>query len=491
VILVVVVLYVVIATWLSLYGFNLIMLSVLSLIHRKDQMVFAPLPSGEFPHVTVQLPIFNERYVVERLIDGAAALNWPHDKLHIQVLDDSTDETTGLARARAEFHRAHGVDVVVLHRNDRTGYKAGALAAGLAYSSSPFVAIFDADFVPEPGFLRRIIPAFSSPDVGWVQARWIHINESYSPLTHAIALPMDAHFVIEQVARSRGGMTTIFNGSAGIWRRTCIDQAGGWQGDTLTEDADLSFRAQMFGWRGMMMPDVAATSELPIQIAALKQQYFRWAKGGAQTLRKLWIPVVKSRMPLWKKVTGLFQLSGYLIPPLVILLQVTWLPIILHPEWINGITTTILSIATLGVPIEFALAQIILYRGDVRRILYLPIFMIVGTGMALNSARGVIQGLSGRNSEFMRTPKFRMEGESEAWKRSAYVISGDPTAFGEALMAGYAAFMIMEAWRSGNTGAIPFLLLYAAGFACVAIGSAVSIRPRGRRSTLRAKADAG
>ena len=492
--LIVVALYLIIVTWLSLYGFNLLAISILSLVHRKDKPTLEPLTSGraERPDVTVQLPTFNERYVVERLIDAMAALDWPRDKLHIQVLDDSTDETTGLARARAEFHRAHGLDIIVLHRMDRFDYKAGALQAGLAFSNSPFVAIFDADFIPAPDFLEQMMPAFGDPKVGWVQARWTHINEDYSPVTRAAGLPMDAHFAVEQVARDRSGLPMIFNGSAGVWRHEAIDAAGGWQGDTLTEDADLSLRAQMAGYKGQMMPDVIVSSELPMQIAALKQQYFRWAKGGAQTLRKLFIPLVRSRMPFWKKVMGLFFLTSYLIPPLVILLLVTWLPIVLHPEWLAGIPTVILGIATMGVPVEFLLAQIILHRGDVRRIVYLPLFMIIGTGMALNSARAVVQGLAGRNSEFMRTPKFRIaqRGADETWKRSAYVMSADPTAFGEALMAGYATFMIVEAWRVGNTGAIPFLLLYAAGFACVAIGSAVNIRPRGRRSALRLKADA-
>jgi cellulose synthase/poly-beta-1,6-N-acetylglucosamine synthase-like glycosyltransferase len=485
---VVVVLYVIVTIWLSLYGLNLLILSVVYMFRRKDKPVMPAL--DEYPHVTVQLPVFNERYVVERVIDATAALDWPRSKLHIQVLDDSTDETTGLARARAEFHRAHGIDIVVLHRADRTGYKAGALAAGMACSDSPFFAIFDADFVPEPDFLKRMMPGLSDPRVGWVQARWTHINEGYSALTRGMALPMDAHFAVEQVARTQTGLPMIFNGSAGVWRRECIRQAAGWKGDTLTEDADLSLRAQMFGWKGRMMPDVTVAAEMPVQIAAIKQQYFRWAKGGAQTLRKLFVPVAKADLPLWKKSLMLFYLSSYLIPPLVMLMLVTWLPLIQHPEWLSGIPMSFISIGTFGVPFEFALAQIIIHRGDVRRIIFLPVFMVIGTGMALNSARGVVQGLAGKNSEFMRTPKFRMEGQSETWKRSAYIMTADLTAFGEVLMAGYAALMIVEAWRSGNLGAIPFLLLYAAGFACVAIGSAVNPRPRGQHSTVHIKADA-
>jgi cellulose synthase/poly-beta-1,6-N-acetylglucosamine synthase-like glycosyltransferase len=484
----VVALYVIVSTWLSLYGFNLMLLSVVYLFHRQDQVDLPELT--ELTDVTVQLPVFNERYVVERVIDAAAAFDWPRDKLHIQVLDDSTDETTGLARTRAEYHRARGLDVTVLHRTERTGFKAGALAAGLALSDSPFVAIFDADFVPQPDYLKKMMPTFARPDVGWVQARWTHINESYSPFTAAMALPMDAHFAIEQTARARGGFTMIFNGSGGIWRRQAIDDAGGWQGDTLTEDADLSLRAQMAGWCGMMRSDVTVPSELPMQMAAVKQQYFRWAKGGAETLRKLFIPMARSKMPLGRKLSGLFQLSAYMVPPLVILLLVTWLPLVLHPDWLQGIPTTIISIGTLGVPIEFLLAQVIIQRGNPKRSLYLPVFMLVGTGMALNSARAVVQGLAGRETEFVRTPKFRVEDARETWKRSAYVLAADPTAFGEALMAGYAVFVLTEAWRVGNYAALPFLLLYSIGFACVAVGSAMDIRARGRHSALRAKADA-
>ena len=297
-VLTVVILYMVVATWLSLYGFNAIAMSLLYLVHRKDRVVLEPLT--EFPDVTVQLPVYNERYVVERLLDAVAALDWPRDKLHIQVLDDSTDETTGLVRARADLHRARGVDITILHRTDRTGYKAGALKMGLECSTSPFVAIFDADFVPAPDFLKRMMPAFvGRPKVGWVQARWTHLNEDYNPVTRSMALMLDAHFAVEHLARNRSGLPIIFNGSAGIWRRACIEDAGGWQSDTLTEDADLSYRAQIAGWQGFSMPEVAVPSELPVQMTALKQQHFRWAKGGAQTLRKLIVPLLKSKRSAW------------------------------------------------------------------------------------------------------------------------------------------------------------------------------------------------
>jgi cellulose synthase/poly-beta-1,6-N-acetylglucosamine synthase-like glycosyltransferase len=489
VVLAVVILYLIFATWLSLYGFQALALSIAYLFHRKSRHNLKPLQ--EFPDVTVQLPVFNERYVVERVIDAAAALDWPRDKLHIQVLDDSTDETTGLARARAEQHRALGIDIIVIHRTDRADYKAGALQNGLAGSSSPYIAIFDADFCPAPDFLKQTIPALvEQPDVAWVQTRWTHLNEGYSALTHAAALLMDGHFTVEQVVRDRAGLTMIFNGSAGVWRRRAIDDAGGWQGDTLTEDADLSFRAQIAGWRGRMLPDVTVPCEMPVQVTALKQQYFRWSKGGAQTVRKLFIPMAKSRMPLGKKLAGLFHMSSHLAHPLIILLLVTWLAIIIHPDWIQGIPIAFMSVAMLGLPCQFLVAQIVLHRGHVWRMIYLPMLLIIGTGMALNNARGVVQGLAGRPSEFMRTPKFRMDGANATWKRSAYALAADPTAVGEAIMAGYAAFMVVAAWKTGNLSVISFLLLYVIGFAYVAIGSAMDLRPRKGRSTLRLKADA-
>ena len=486
---VIIIVYVVVATWLSLYGFNAIALSLLYLRHRKDKVALEPLT--ELPDVTVQLPVYNERYVVERVIDAVTAFDWPRDKLHVQVLDDSTDETTGLARARAEFHRARVIDIIVLHRTDRTGYKAGALQAGLARSTSPFVAVFDADFTPAPDFLRRMMPGFvGRPNIGWVQARWTHLNESYSALTQALALLTNSHFMIEQMARNRANLPIIFNGSAGIWRRECIETSGGWQHDTLTEDADLSYRAQIAGWKGLVLPDVTVPAELPVQIAALKQQYFRWAKGGTQTLRKLFLPLMRSRLTFWQKLSGLFFLGAYLGHPLMLLFLATWLPIILHPDWLNGLPLTFLGIASLGLPLEFALAQTALYGRDVRRLLYFPLLSIIGSGMALSNTRAVIEGFVGRPSAFMRTPKFRIEGTSETWRRSAYVMPADPTAFGEVLIVGYAAFMIVTAWRAGNPGAIPLLLLYATGFAYVAIGSATRARPGGQRSTVHLKADA-
>jgi len=488
--LIVVVVYVIVIAWLSLYGFNALAMSVLYWYQRRRQPALASL--AQAPHVTVQLPVFNERYVVERLIDAVAAFDWPRDKLHIQVLDDSTDETTGLVRARADLHRARGVDVTVIHRTDRQGYKAGALQEGLKHTDSPFVAIFDADFCPAPDFLKRTLPAFAGrPDLGWVQTRWTHLNEDYNVVTRSMALMLDAHFAVEQVARNRSGLPIIFNGSGGVWRRAAIEAAGGWQSDTLTEDADLSYRAQLAGWKGMILPDVTVPAELPVQLLALKQQHFRWAKGGAQTLRKLAVPLLRSNRSFGYKLAGLFHLGGYLTQPLIILLLITWLPLVAHPEWISGLPLTFLSAAVLGLPIEYTLAQAVIHRGNVRRAIHLPWFLIVGTGMALNNARAVVEGLSGRPSAFMRTPKFRMEGLNDNWRRSAYVMTADPTTLGEVLMTGYAAFLVFEAWRAGNVGTMPFLFLYAAGFAIVALGCAVeSGLGHRRRSALRAKADA-
>ena len=275
-----IVLYTLTVLGLSVYALQSLLLTILYFKHRHDITPMAVIAEDAWPRVTVQLPIFNEMYVVERLIDAAAALDYPRDRLQVQVLDDSTDETTALAEARAAQHRKEGADVRVLHRTDRAGFKAGALAWGLAQTDAEFLAVFDADFQPRPDWLRRIIPAMlARPDVGMGQTRWSHLNEEYSPLTRVESLALDGHFVVEQTARSRSGLLINFNGSGGVWRRACIEAAGGWQADTMTEDMDLSYRAQLAGWRNLYLPEVDAHAELPAQMEAFKKQQARWAEG--------------------------------------------------------------------------------------------------------------------------------------------------------------------------------------------------------------------
>jgi cellulose synthase/poly-beta-1,6-N-acetylglucosamine synthase-like glycosyltransferase len=316
------------ALLLAMYALNSWILTFLFLRHRQDS---EPRPELQhFPRVTVQLPIFNESLVVERLIDSVVQLAWPRDRLQIQVLDDSTDETTAIAQARVDALRAQGVDIELVHRTDRAGFKAGALKEGLKSATGEFIAIFDADFVPDPDWLRKTIPHFSSrPRLGMIQTRWAHLNRDYSLLTHAQAIALDGHFVVEQAARHRSGLLMNFNGTAGVWRKSCIADAGGWHGDTISEDLDLSYRAQLRGWECLYLPDVAAPAEIPPQLAAFKRQQFRWAKGSIQCLKKLVRPVTVARLPFIVRWQALVHLSTYLIHPLMLTLLLVSLPLML------------------------------------------------------------------------------------------------------------------------------------------------------------------
>ncbi|MBX9902401.1 MAG: glycosyltransferase, partial [Burkholderiaceae bacterium] len=294
---------------LCIYGAHRLQLTWVAWRSRAPQ---AAKQLDDLPIITVQLPVFNERFVVERLIDAVAALDYPRERLQIQVLDDSTDDTTNLAAARVAHHRAAGIWIEHLHRTDRTGFKAGALGAGLLHAKGEFIAIFDADFVPAPEALKEAIHAFSAPDVGMVQLRWLHLNRHYNTLTEVQAVMLDAHFAIDQVARARTGLYFNFNGTAGLWRKQAIHDAGGWQWDTITEDLDLSYRAQMKGWRFVYLHNIGCPSELPVEMTAFKSQQHRWAQGAIQVMRKtlprLW------RAPLaWRiKLEATLHLSSNL-----------------------------------------------------------------------------------------------------------------------------------------------------------------------------------
>jgi len=286
--------YVLCGVLLSLYGLNSLMLTGIYLLRRRD-ISPEPLSPAEWPRVTVQLPIYNELHTAERLLTAVAGLDYPRDRLEIQALDDSTDATRELVTKVVERLRQQGVDIVHITRHDRAGFKAGALTMGLVQAKGELVAIFDADFLPPADFLKRLVPYFSDTAVGFIQTRWGHVNRDYSTLTQTEALGMDGHFVVEQTARNRAGLFINFNGTAGIWRRDCIDDAGGWTGDTLTEDLDLSYRAQLRGWRSTYLPGMVVPSELPPQIAAFKRQQARWAQGSIQTALKLIPPLLRSR----------------------------------------------------------------------------------------------------------------------------------------------------------------------------------------------------
>jgi cellulose synthase/poly-beta-1,6-N-acetylglucosamine synthase-like glycosyltransferase len=480
--------YVVAALLLALYGANAILLTLIYWRVRQRQVSEPPLTS--VPRVTVQLPIYNEMYVVERLIDAAAQLNYPADRLQIQVLDDSTDETTALAQVRVGLHRARGVNIAVVRRQGRTGYKAGALAHGLSQATGEFIAIFDADFVPAPDFLHRTVPYFlTDPGLGFLQTRWGHLNGNYSPLTRTQALALDGHFAIEQTARQRTGWFMNFNGTAGVWRRSCIETSGGWTGDTLCEDLDLSYRAQVAGWRAGYLPHVVASAEVPPQLQAFKRQQFRWAKGSMQCLRKLAGDVWRSPRSLVARLEGLLHLGSYLGHPLMVVMLLVTLPLLLSGARLAW-PLAYLSLASLGPPLLYAVGQKALYAGWQRRYLRaMPLLVLLGSGIAFNNSVAVLQGLVGTAGHFRRTPKFRLEGKNDRWQGQRYALPLDGMVIGELLLVLYAAFSVATAWRLGHTWAIPFLCLYLAGFAMVAfVGLWQSISPLLPRRTKRQSA---
>ncbi len=463
-----VVIYTLILVWLSVYGFQALLLTALYFRHRQERPVEPANDNDVWPRVAVQLPIFNEQHVVERLIDAAAALDYPRDRLEIQVLDDSTDGTTALAEARALYHRGRGIDVRVLHRPDRSGFKAGALAWGLACTEAEFLAVFDADFQPRPDFLRRTIPALlAQPDVGMVQTRWSHLNDEYSPLTRAQALALDGHFVIEQAARNRSGLLINFNGSGGVWRRVCIEEAGGWQSDTMTEDMDLSYRAQLAGWHSSYLPEVDAPAELPAQIEAFKRQQSRWAQGSIQCLRKLGPPILRSGLSVPQKLMALVHISSYLTQPLLVLLLLVMLPIL----WTGQSTPPllmVLGLAGLGPPLLYVISQVALYANWRQRVLNFPTLLVIASGMTWSTTRGVFQGLTRWGGTFRRTPKFRLEGRRGRWADSGYRLAPDWSVVGEVVLMLYAAAAIAVAVVRGQYAWIPFLMLYLVGYALVA-----------------------
>lgn len=506
----VIVLYVVAGVWLAIYGLNSLLLAALYLRHRREHNGRPASQPSCYPMVTVQLPVYNERHVIERLIDAVAALDWPYTELQIQILDDSNDETTALARTRVDYHKKRGLDIEVVRRPDRTGYKAGALAFGLKRARGAFIAIFDADFIPPADFLQRTIqPFLDQPRLGLVQTRWAHLNARYSALTRAQSLALDGHFVVEQTARNRSGLLMNFNGTAGVWRRTCVETSGGWSGDTISEDLDLSYRAQLAGWDCLYMPEVPAPAELPPQLAAFKRQQFRWAKGSIQCLRKLWRAILtcgdslecigvkdysatqnatdlsshrppSRRLNITQKVAALVHLSSYLAHPLMLILLLCSLPLFLNPRDTHlPMAMAYMGFASLGPPMVYALSQRALYPDWRRRLLVFPVLALLGTGIALNNTRAVLEALRGRGGPFSRTPKFRLEGDRGHWVDSTYRLPLDWTTLGEALLAFYALATLVAAWRAHNLYAIPFLLLYFGGFgltAALSIWQALQIR---------------
>ena len=465
--------YIIVALLLAVYAFNAWLLTILYFRNRSKT---PPDPTsqegGEFPSVTVQLPIFNEALVVERLIEAVIRLDYPGHLLQIQVLDDSTDETTEIAQNRVDFYRRRGVDIELIHRRDRPGFKAGALKNGLKTATGEIIAIFDADFVPNPDFLKQTVPHFAvHPEVGIIQTRWGHLNRWYSWLTAAQALALDGHFAIEQTARNRSGLMINFNGTAGLWRRACIEEAGGWQGDTISEDFDLSYRAQLVGWQCLFLRDVVAPAEIPPQLAAFKRQQFRWAKGSIQCLKKLGWRVLWSHLAWPVKLQALVHISSYLVHPLMVVLALVT-PILMMGDGTDNIRFPLiyLSLVSLGPPFLYVVAQASLYPNNWRHhYKAMPLLILIGSGIALSNTKAVIEALLGIGNVFRRTPKFNLNATTDRWQNSIYRLSLDGLVIGELALSLYSLVGAWIAAQNGHQFAVPFILLYAAGFGYVGV----------------------
>jgi cellulose synthase/poly-beta-1,6-N-acetylglucosamine synthase-like glycosyltransferase len=476
----VITLYLAVLSILGVYGFHRAHLVYLFWRHR-NHLPETPQPFAELPVVTVQLPMYNELNVAERLLESIAQLDYPRDKLELQVLDDSTDETVEIVNRKVAELRARGFDITHIHRTDRRGFKAGALEQGMKVAKGDFLMVFDADFVPTPGILKRLISHFTDPKVGMVQARWDHLNRDYSMLTRAQALMLDGHFVIEHIARNRSGRFFNFNGTAGIWRKTAIIDAGGWQHDTITEDMDLSFRAQIRGWRFVYVPEAVAPAEVPCEMNSFKGQQFRWAKGSAQTTKKLLPMVLRAKLPLRVKLECIFHLTNNFAYLFLVALACLQLPNMLLRRKIDDPELLLLDvplfIATSGSIILFYLStHYFLHRSVWGAAKRLPLMMALGIGLSLNNAHAVLEGLFSRDAEFVRTAKHGITRKGESWKKRKYKASKNVATFLEVAFGLYFVFTIGLAAYSGAWSSIPFLVLFMVGFLYVGLLSLYQAR---------------
>lgn len=466
--------YVIDMMLLFTYGANLIYITsrIKDSLKKARQHTVPDIKT--FPVVTIQLPIFNEEYVAERLIDHVMKIDYPKDKLHIQVLDDSTDDTVALTRLLVNTYKSRGFDIELIHRAERVGQKGGALREAMEHAKGEYIAVFDADFVPTPEILKKAIPYFvHDPGIGLVQTRWGHLNPDYSPLTKAQAIAIDAHFAVEQVVRNSKGFFINFNGTAGVWRKSCIIDAGNWQDDTLTEDLDLSFRAELKGWKMKYLVDIVNPAELPVQINAYKSQQFRWAKGSMQTALKLAGKVLTSDIKFRVKFQAMIHLSYYTVHPLLIL-NLLLTPVLMGLGLIEifslpvyNIVSTVLGIAVLAPPVFSTVSQIVLYKDWWRRLAWIPLMMLIGSGVAVNNTRAWIEAVIGKKSSFIRTPKLGLSKRGENWRKKRYKMPVDFAIFFEVFLCLYSAAAIVFAVIGGYFILIPYLVLYSSAFGYV------------------------
>jgi len=479
-----------------------------------------PAEVTQWPRVTVQLPIFNERYVIERLVEAVSQFDYPRELLDVQVLDDSTDETREIARSCVERFQALGLPIHYLHRTNREGYKAGALAEGLKTAQGEFIAIFDADFIPSPDFLLRTVPYFLSPEsapganakIAMVQTRWTYLNADYSLLTEVEHILLDGHFIVEHGARSRRGTFFNFNGTAGVWRRTVIDDAGGWQHDTLTEDTDLSYRAQLRGWKFLYLPDIECLSELPVEMNSFKTQQARWAKGLMQTAKKILPRVLRSNESWHVKAEAFFHLTANISYPLMVVLSTMLLPAMIVRFYQGTFQMLVIDLplfmaSTCSISSFYLVAQRSLHPKSWKRtFLYMPFVMAVGIGISIRNAVAVLEAIAGKKSAFARTPKYRIESRkapeatresngteaisnpataatevTTSWAKKSYRNPGGWLPYAEIGLGLYFAATVIYAFRNENYATIPFLLLFVWGYlytGCMSLGQAYFERLR-------------
>jgi cellulose synthase/poly-beta-1,6-N-acetylglucosamine synthase-like glycosyltransferase len=477
--------YFVVLILLAGYGIHRYILVYLYYKHKDKRTIAPPALFPELPRITVQLPIFNEQYVVERLLDAVCKLQYPREKLDIQVLDDSTDETVGLARDLVERFAALGNPITYHHRTNRAGFKAGALAEGLKSAKGEFVAIFDADFTPPEDFLLRTVHHFTDPKIGMVQTRWTHINRSYSVLTQVEAILLDGHFVLEHSGRARTGLFFNFNGTAGVWRRNTIDEAGGWQHDTLTEDTDLSYRAQLKGWKFIYLQDVECPAELPVEMTAFKTQQARWAKGLIQTGKKILPRVLRSDASLHTKIEAWYHLTANISYPLMIVLSTLLLPAMIirfYQGWFQMlyIDLPLFMASTFSISSFYLVSQKELFpRSWPKALLYLPLLMALGIGLTITNTKAVIEALIGKETAFARTPKYRVETKKDKVGTTKYRRRLGWVPWVELLIGTYFAITVYYAVENENYITVPFLLLFVFGYWCTGLMSLLQGRLAG------------
>jgi cellulose synthase/poly-beta-1,6-N-acetylglucosamine synthase-like glycosyltransferase len=455
---------------LAIYGVHRYTMCYQYFKYRKNYDPNPPLHFDELPRVTIQLPIFNEQFVIDRLIEAVCAMDYPREKLEIQVLDDSTDETQEVAAGIVARYAALGNPIVYIHRTNRYGYKAGALDAGLNVASGEFVAIFDADFVPPHDWLMKVIHHFAEPEIGMVQTRWTHLNRDYSLLTKIEAILLDAHFVIEHGSRVRSGEFFNFNGTAGMWRRRAISDGGGWQHDTLTEDTDLSYRSQMAGWRFKYLPEVECPSELPIEMSAFKTQQARWAKGLIQVSIKLLPKIFSSEMSRKRKIESVYHLTANIAYPLMVIMTALLVPSMIcrfYQGWFQMllIDVPLFTASTLSIAVFYAMSQRVLYpKTWMKSLIYLPMLMAIGIGLTVTNTKAVMEAIFGVKSAFVRTPKFSVTKKGERSKANKYRKRLVLAPWIEMLLGAWFLAAIIYTFSNHNYFTAPFLILFVVGF---------------------------